>query len=109
MEFPAVSAASGWGSAGLGGEYVAGDLAGRDGSAGSGVAAAAQQFASGGVKASCHGLVEVGWGSAHREAGSSVTRWLVKILRKIADDANVGSCGTMGVITTLEFLQHLLA
>src|SRR5580692_7263009 len=72
MEFPAVSAASGWGSAGLGGEYVAGDLAGRDGSSGSGVAPAAQQFASGGVKASCHGLVEVGWGSAHREAGSSV-------------------------------------
>jgi hypothetical protein len=33
----------------------------------------------------------------------------VKMLRKIADDANVGSCGTMGVITTLEFLQHLFA
>ena len=41
--------------------------------------------------------------------GPELVRWLVKILRKIADDANVGFCGTMGVITTLEFLQHLLA
>src|ERR1700694_1372512 len=32
--------------------------------------------------------------------GPELVRWLVKILRKIADDANVGSCGTMGVITT---------
>jgi hypothetical protein len=29
--------------------------------------------------------------------------------RKIADDADVRFCGTMGVIATLEFLQHLLA
>jgi hypothetical protein len=41
--------------------------------------------------------------------GPELVRWLVKILRKIADDANVGCCGTMGVITTLEFLQHLFA
>jgi hypothetical protein len=41
--------------------------------------------------------------------GPELVRWLVKILRKIADDANVGSCGTMGVITTLDFFQHLFA
>jgi len=41
--------------------------------------------------------------------GPELVRWLVKILRKLADDANVGFCGTMGVITALEFLQHLLA
>src|SRR6266851_9130076 len=41
--------------------------------------------------------------------GPKLVRWLVKILRKVADDANVGSCGTMGVITTLDFFQHLLA
>jgi hypothetical protein len=41
--------------------------------------------------------------------GPKLVRRLVKILRKIADDANVGFCGTMGVITALEFLQHLLA
>jgi hypothetical protein len=41
--------------------------------------------------------------------GPELVRWLVKILRKIADDANVGFCGTMGVITALEFLQHFLA
>ena len=35
--------------------------------------------------------------------GPKLVRWLVKILRKIADDANVGCCGTMGVITTLSF------
>ena len=35
--------------------------------------------------------------------GPELVRWLVKILRKIADDANVGCCGTMGVITTLSF------
>ena len=41
--------------------------------------------------------------------GPELVRWLVKMLRKIADDADVGFCGTMGVIATLEFLQHLLA
>src|SRR6266851_351270 len=41
--------------------------------------------------------------------GPELVRWLVKILRKIADDANLGCCGTMGVITTPEFLQHLFA
>ena len=35
-----------------------------------------------------------------------LVRWLVKILRKIADDANVGFCGTIGIVTSLEFLQH---
>ncbi len=35
--------------------------------------------------------------------GPELVRWLVKILHKIADDANVGCCGTMGVITTLSF------
>ena len=35
--------------------------------------------------------------------GPELVRWLVKILRKIADDANVGFCGTMGIITTLSF------
>jgi hypothetical protein len=40
--------------------------------------------------------------------GSELVRRLVKILRKIANNANVGFCGTMGVIATLEFLQHLL-
>jgi len=35
--------------------------------------------------------------------GPELVRWLVKILRKIADDANVGFCGTMGVITALSF------
>jgi hypothetical protein len=30
--------------------------------------------------------------------GPELVRWLVKMLRKIADDANVGFCGTMGVI-----------
>jgi hypothetical protein len=41
--------------------------------------------------------------------GPKLVRWLVKILRKIEDNANVGSCGTMGVIATLEFFQHLFA
>jgi hypothetical protein len=41
--------------------------------------------------------------------GPELVRWLVKILRELADDADVGFCGTMGIITTLEFLQHLLA
>jgi hypothetical protein len=41
--------------------------------------------------------------------GPELVRWLVKMLRKIADDANVGSCGTMGVITTLDFFQYLFA
>jgi hypothetical protein len=40
--------------------------------------------------------------------GPERVRWLVKILRKIADDANVGFCGTMGGIV-LKFLQHFLA
>src|ERR1700692_2068485 len=41
--------------------------------------------------------------------GPELVRWLVKILRKIADDANVGFCGTMGIVATLEFFQHLFA
>jgi hypothetical protein len=35
--------------------------------------------------------------------GPELVRWLVKMLRKIAEDANAGSCGTIGVITTLDF------
>ena len=31
----------------------------------------------------------------------------MKIRREFTDDANVGFCGTMGVITALEFFQHL--
>jgi hypothetical protein len=43
--------------------------------------------------------------------GPELVRWLVKIRRELADDSDVGFCGTMGIIiiTTLEFLQHLLA
>jgi hypothetical protein len=41
--------------------------------------------------------------------GPELVRRLVKIRREITDDANVDCCGTMGVITGLEFLQHLLA
>ena len=41
--------------------------------------------------------------------GPELVRWLVKMLRKIADDAKVGSCGTMRVVTSLEFFQHLFA
>jgi hypothetical protein len=41
--------------------------------------------------------------------GPKLVRRLVKIRRELADDSDVGSCGTMGVITALEFLQHLLA
>jgi hypothetical protein len=41
--------------------------------------------------------------------GPELVRRPVKILRKLADDADVGFCGTMGVITTLEFFQHLFA
>jgi hypothetical protein len=41
--------------------------------------------------------------------GPELVRWLLKILRKIADDANVGSCATMRVITALDFFQHLSA
>jgi hypothetical protein len=41
--------------------------------------------------------------------GREFVRWLLKMPRKIADDANVGFCGTMGVITALESLQHFLA
>src|SRR5215467_4993433 len=33
----------------------------------------------------------------------------MKMLGEVADDPNVGPCGTMGVITSLEFLQHFLA
>jgi hypothetical protein len=33
----------------------------------------------------------------------------VKVPREIADDSSVGFCGTMGVITTLELLQHHFA
>src|SRR5262249_35998752 len=33
----------------------------------------------------------------------------MKILREIMDDPNVGFCGTMRVITSLEFLQHHFA
>jgi hypothetical protein len=41
--------------------------------------------------------------------GPELVGRLVKIRRELADDSDVGFCGTMGVITTLEFLQHLLA
>jgi hypothetical protein len=41
--------------------------------------------------------------------GPELVRWLVKICREIADDSDEGFCGTIGIITTLEFLQHLLA
>jgi hypothetical protein len=40
--------------------------------------------------------------------GPELVRRLVKIRRELADDSDVGFCGTMGIITTLEFLQHLL-
>jgi hypothetical protein len=30
------------------------------------------------------------------------------VLRELANHTNVGGCGTMGVIATLEFFQHLL-
>ena len=33
--------------------------------------------------------------------GPELVRRLVKMLRKIPDDANVGFCGTMGIVTTL--------
>jgi hypothetical protein len=41
--------------------------------------------------------------------GPELVGWLVKIRRELADDSDVGFCGTMGIITTLEFLQHFLA
>ena len=41
--------------------------------------------------------------------GPEFVRRLVKMLRKIPDDANVGFCGTMGIIMTLEFFQRLFA
>jgi hypothetical protein len=41
--------------------------------------------------------------------GPKLVRRLVKIRRELADDSDVGFCGTIGVITALEFLQHLLA
>ena len=36
--------------------------------------------------------------------GPELVRWLVKIRRELADDSDVDFCGTMGVITALEFL-----
>jgi hypothetical protein len=41
--------------------------------------------------------------------GPELVGRLVKILREFTDDANVGFRGTMGVITSLEFLQHFVA
>jgi hypothetical protein len=41
--------------------------------------------------------------------GPELVRRLVKILRKVTDDTNVGFCGTMGIVATLEFFQHLFA
>jgi hypothetical protein len=41
--------------------------------------------------------------------GPKLIRRLVKIRRELADDSDLGFCGTMGAITALEFLQHLLA
>ena len=35
-----------------------------------------------------------------------VTPRLMKMLGEITDNPDVGFCGTMGVISTLEFLQH---
>jgi hypothetical protein len=35
--------------------------------------------------------------------GPELVRWLVKIRRELANDSDVGFCGTMGVITTLSF------
>jgi hypothetical protein len=40
--------------------------------------------------------------------GAEFVGRLVEMLREVADDTNVGGCGTMGVIATLEFFQHLL-
>jgi hypothetical protein len=40
---------------------------------------------------------------------SEFVGWLVKVLRELRHDPDVGFFGTMGVITALEFLQHLLA
>jgi hypothetical protein len=37
--------------------------------------------------------------------GSELVGRLVKIRRELADDSDVGFCGTMGAITALEFLQ----
>jgi len=41
--------------------------------------------------------------------GPELVGRLVKVLRKLADDPDGGFCGTMGVITTLEFVQQLFA
>jgi hypothetical protein len=41
--------------------------------------------------------------------GPELVGRLVKILGELADDPEIGFCGTMGVITALEFLQHFLA
>jgi hypothetical protein len=39
--------------------------------------------------------------------GAELVGRLVEVFSELADDADVGSCGTMRVITTLEFLQQL--
>jgi hypothetical protein len=41
--------------------------------------------------------------------GPQLVGRLVKIIGKLADDSEIGFCGTMGVITALEFFQHFLA
>jgi hypothetical protein len=41
--------------------------------------------------------------------GPELVGRLVKVRRELADDPDVGFCGTMGVITALEFFQHLFA
>jgi hypothetical protein len=41
--------------------------------------------------------------------GPKLVRRLVKIRRELANDSDVGFCGTTGIVATLEFLQHLLA
>src|SRR5215469_5235060 len=40
---------------------------------------------------------------------SELVRRLMKMPGEVADDPDVGFCGTMRVITTLEFFQHFLA
>jgi hypothetical protein len=39
--------------------------------------------------------------------GPELVGRLVKMHREVADDPNVGFCGTMGIVSPLEFLQHL--
>src|SRR5215467_696645 len=41
--------------------------------------------------------------------GPELVRCLMEIPRELADDANVGGCGTMRVIKSLEFFQHFVA